>query len=258
MDFILQTIFNQVIKESEQKLNTPGRPLHGADKRFDLLLESLGSVAKHNPKLVIDSLMIWRKSHSTTTQAITIILVRALIEIVNRTNMGAHPDLSVKLEEMIFNQIMANTSDFFLFSELLGHLSFWRFENVKRKYISLIDKNLGSESQLEIILKSMKYLRLRLYPENHLDETVDFIKYLSEFYRDVFSSGLKSVYFELLIYLLTPLSPIVVAEVNIPDWMRACENIYGKSQKMISKGLFSFFFFNYFDCLRVVVSDYRK
>eukprot|EP00158_Paraphelidium_tribonemae_P009948 Partr_v1_DN29008_c0_g1_i2_m58962 putative furry homolog (Drosophila) len=76
----------------------------------------------------------------------------------------------------------------------------------------------------------------RLYPEKDLEETVDFIRYLSEFYRDTFTSNLKSTYSELVIFLLTPLAPIVMAECNIPDWMKAVDLIFQKSLKMMTKG----------------------
>lgn len=53
------------LQDREVDLFLPIRP--GSDPSFDSLLESVGSVSKHCPKLMIDSIMVWRKSKSEST-----------------------------------------------------------------------------------------------------------------------------------------------------------------------------------------------
>ena len=241
MDMVVQILFSQVLQQSEAKLNLGSAAAlkAGSDKDYDMLLQSLGSMAKHSPKIIVDSLMIWRKSHPSAGQngsLLNVVLIRVLVEIVKATNMQLHVDLSMKLEEMIFNQILAGSQEFDLFSELLGQLSVTRFDSIKRRYVSLLDTHAGNEHNLELLFRSMRFLRLKLYPEEHLEETVDFIRYMAELYRDSFNSGLKTCYSDLMINLLTPLAPIVSAECNIPEWGKAMEILLGTCQKAIGKG----------------------
>lgn len=110
----------------------------GSDPLFDQHVKTLGSSAKHQNRVVIDGLMLWRKSQSTTVDSETvrknmeehnvspsmkakdvqtllrerklltsnILLNRALIEVVKHIKTHQFPeDLSEKLEEMALTQL---------------------------------------------------------------------------------------------------------------------------------------------------------
>jgi len=77
-EYALHILFTQFVRLAERKVNSclpPKHPLDkepdiesicgpGVDPAFDKLIGSLGYIARHKPKPVIDSLMIWRKSKS--------------------------------------------------------------------------------------------------------------------------------------------------------------------------------------------------
>jgi hypothetical protein len=77
-EYALHILFTQFVRLAERKVNSclpPNHPLDrepdienicgaGVDPAFDKLIGSLGYIARHKPKPVIDSLMIWRKSKS--------------------------------------------------------------------------------------------------------------------------------------------------------------------------------------------------
>ncbi|KAF8253553.1 hypothetical protein K440DRAFT_236308 [Wilcoxina mikolae CBS 423.85] len=77
-EYALHILFTQFVRLAERKVNSCLPPSHaldkepdienicgpGADPAFDKLIGSLGYIARHKPKPVIDSLMIWRKSKS--------------------------------------------------------------------------------------------------------------------------------------------------------------------------------------------------
>lgn len=77
-EYALHILFTQFVRFAERKINTclpPNHPLDiephieticgaGVDPAFDKLIGSLGYIARHKPKPVIDSVMFWRKSKS--------------------------------------------------------------------------------------------------------------------------------------------------------------------------------------------------
>ncbi|KAF9115659.1 Cell morphoproteinsis protein PAG1 [Mortierella sp. AM989] len=149
-EFALKMLFTQFVKMAEAKLNAMVHlPLQdtepdmlsqlkqGFDPKFDKLLESLGSVARHRPKPVIDCVMLWRKgkivdaSEDSSTKSSSgewsvnfkfrdpkmvikerksvvslFIMSRSLIEIVKQVQKDTLPDeLGFRLEETIFSQL---------------------------------------------------------------------------------------------------------------------------------------------------------
>lgn len=146
-EYAFQILFTQFVSVAERKMtNVLSYSIDrepdlatlmgpGVDPAFDKLLRSLGYIARHKPKVVIDSVMVWRKSKSESndnplpklsgdimTQAARskeaasvlvqrrslvsiFILCRALIEIIKQVPADAlGEDLSNKLEDTIFNQ----------------------------------------------------------------------------------------------------------------------------------------------------------
>ncbi|CCE79376.1 Piso0_001435 [Millerozyma farinosa CBS 7064] len=75
-EYTLHIIFTQFVRHAERKLNMcleysllEEPPIfdilsEGVDPQFDKILASLGYIARHKPKPVIDSVMFWRKSKS--------------------------------------------------------------------------------------------------------------------------------------------------------------------------------------------------
>ncbi|KAL7273120.1 Cell morphogenesis protein PAG1 [Rhizina undulata] len=77
-EYALHILFTQFVRVAERKINSclpPNHPLDtephiericgaGVDPSFDKLIGSLGYIARHKPKPVIDSVMFWRKSKS--------------------------------------------------------------------------------------------------------------------------------------------------------------------------------------------------
>ncbi|KAI5787397.1 cell morphogenesis N-terminal-domain-containing protein [Pyronema domesticum] len=158
-EYALQILFTQFVRLAERKVNSclpPNHPLDkepdiesicgpGVDPAFDKLIGSLGYIARHKPKPVIDSLMIWRKSKSDAaamsrqepgtqrhmlprrntepnggmdatikestlvadrrTTVAIYILCRVLIEVIGQTTLDRVTEDMAKLEGIIFNQL---------------------------------------------------------------------------------------------------------------------------------------------------------
>ncbi|KAJ3319284.1 Cell morphogenesis protein PAG1, partial [Blyttiomyces sp. JEL0837] len=245
----------------------------GADAEFDGLLKGLGSVARHSPKLLIDSVMVWRKSKSERSSADDVpssapaifrkkemenfikerkslvsnfILCRALIEIVGRLNKDTlSEELGAKLEDMVFGQLR-NTdpeltfrspnryANMDFFSQFVGTLSVIRFANVNEAS----DPSSNSavrDLKVELLIRCMRYLSLKIYPQDALDETATFLQIFAEKFHDSHNARIKHAYAELFIELLEPIAAVATAEVNVQGWMEAIEKIYAKASRMVQK-----------------------
>ncbi|KAI9091522.1 cell morphogenesis N-terminal-domain-containing protein [Phlyctochytrium arcticum] len=287
---VLQNVFARFVKAAESKVNTliylqpfdreidlfaPIRP--EADLALDSLLESVGSVAKHCPKLMIDSIMVWRKSKSEASAADSVrnlsvmyphlrgkdlenvlkerkslvanfILCRVLIAIIQRLTRETLPDdLEEKLEDMVIGQLrnadpdlmvksMNRQANFDLFAELVGALSAVRFASVSARFITELSRGAQlKEGKLDLIIRSMRFLKLKIYPMDALEDTADFLQTCGELFQHAHSSRIKQAYADVFVQLLNPIAAIATAEVNLPAWMKTVELIFPKANKMLSK-----------------------
>lgn len=276
----------------------------GVDPQFDKIVASLGYIARHKPKPVIDSVMFWRKSkaeaassfaqalESATTAAkqhndhksshshggsrvvdvdvvsqearenaihadkkslISIyILCRVLMDIVNQTPpqiLG--DDLSEKLEEIVYKQLKTadshtlshnniRRSNWNLFAELLGEMSRDRFASVGDRFIADLEKLPDSppketEANARLIVVGMKFLKLKLYPMDSLEESAEFLESIAKFFGRSQSQTLKIAYSDVLTQILMPLAGPATAELNHPVWSRAIELLYSKASQMMQK-----------------------
>ncbi|KAK3819569.1 MAG: cell morphogenesis N-terminal-domain-containing protein, partial [Benniella sp.] len=327
-EFALKMLFTQFVKTAEAKLNSMIHlPLQdsepdilsplkqGVDPKFDKLLESLGSVARHRPKPVIDCVMLWRKgkieslddpsakpssyvarsfvsrSHRNNQDNAYLtfggrplfrrgewsinfkfrdpkavvkerksivslfIMSRALIEIVRQVQKDSLPDeLGSRLEETVFNQLESvdpefiqrssnRTANMNVLVELMGSLSNVRFATVSDRFIAELEKyktgvpvkDKDREQRMEMLIRGMRYLNLKLYPMECLQETADFLQSCAGFFKMARGIRIKHAYAELFVQLLTPVAKVPLAEVNHPDWSKTVELLYPKARKMINK-----------------------
>ncbi|KAF9931130.1 Cell morphogenesis protein PAG1 [Linnemannia zychae] len=296
-EFALKMLFTQFVKMAEAKLNAMVQiPLQdtepdilsplkqGIDPKFDKLLASLGSIARHRPRPVIDCVMLWRKSKieslddnakSTSgdwsmnfkfrdpktvikerkSVVSLFIMSRSLIEIVKQVQKDTLPDeLGFRLEEIVFSQLenvdpefvqrSANrTANMNALVELLGSLSNVRFVTVSDRFIAELEKYKNGtpvkdkeiELRMEMLIRSMRYLNLKLYPMDCLDDTADFLQSCAGFFKLARGIRIKHAYAELFVQLLTPVAKVALAEVNHPNWSKTVELIFPKARKMINK-----------------------
>ncbi|KAG0303961.1 Cell morphogenesis protein PAG1 [Dissophora globulifera] len=297
-EFALKMLFTQFVKMAEAKLNAMVHlPLQdtepdilsplkqGVDPKFDKLLESLGSVARHRPKPVIDCVMLWRKGKIESPDDPSIksasgdwsanfkfrdpktvikerklvvslfIMSRSLIEIVRQVQKDTLPDeLGFRLEETVFSQLenvdpefiqrsSNRTANMNVLVELMGSLSNVRFATVSDRFIAELEKyktgvpvkDKDREQRMEMLIRGMRYLNLKLYPMDSLEETADFLQSCATFFKLARGIRIKHAYAELFVQLLTPVAKVALAEVNHPNWSKTVELIYPKARKMTHK-----------------------
>jgi hypothetical protein len=176
-----------------------------------------------------------------------------LIEIIKRLTPGLLPDdLGENLEEIVFNQLKKaepdaikrsknRTASMNLFAELIGELSNIRFASVSDRFIAELEKfnsqTIMKERQahIEMLIKGMRYLKIKIYPLDALEETADFLSSCATFFKNAHGAKVKHAYANLFIQLLLPIAEVAVAEVNFPSWANAVDLMYPRAMKMTLK-----------------------
>ncbi|ODV90814.1 hypothetical protein CANCADRAFT_57243 [Tortispora caseinolytica NRRL Y-17796] len=185
------------------------------------------------------------------------ILCRVLLEVIRQAPpevLGT--ELSEKLEEIIFRQLrdtdpesLASSASYranwTLFAQLLGEMSERRFASTSDYFIAELEKPVRAdinkeatkmnESNIEVLIYGMRYLKLKIYPPEAFDETVDFLSCMAEFFSVSHGRKIKQAYATILHHLLFPVSTIITLEANNPTWIKATEIIYVKTQSMVTK-----------------------
>ncbi|KAI9139236.1 cell morphogenesis N-terminal-domain-containing protein [Paraphysoderma sedebokerense] len=193
--FVLAQVLDEYTKISNEKIEVImhqstdreidlGRYLKpGVDTAFDTILKSVGSLAKHAPKLIVDSLTSWRetvidsnsisasnskifKGDAAKTKgplkevrmlAANIIFSRVLIEVIRHMKADTlNKGTGDAIAELAFAQFRNANPDvvkgslnwqtnFNYFSEVIGGLSDLRFTSASDRYVSELSKMLNSQ-----------------------------------------------------------------------------------------------------------------
>ncbi|ORY25725.1 putative cell polarity protein [Naematelia encephala] len=182
------------------------------------------------------------------------VLNRALIEMIKTVPRDAiGEDLGMSLEQNAFNTYRAEKLDENAqFShrkavsnmqiELLGELSTTRFLTVSDRFTRELSMHATSaqptkdtEIRIEHLLRAMRHLKLRVYPENELEMSSEFINQLAAFFANAHGQTLKCAYAETLTALLHPVIEAATAEVNHPMWSKAIGIILSRALAMAQK-----------------------
>ena len=97
------------------------------------------------------------------------------------------------------------------FAEVIGHLSSIRFGTVTDKFIQELSNNNSAtmkETKAEMLIKCMRFLKLKIYPMDSLEETADFLHILSEFFANAHNVRVKNAYADVLVDLLEPIAAV--------------------------------------------------
>ncbi|KAJ2903835.1 Cell morphogenesis protein PAG1, partial [Coemansia aciculifera] len=272
----------------------------GADVIFDRTLEKLGMLARRRPRVIIELLLVWRKTTIDATDeyplegtgnasmadgtrlqqppppaalsrahyiikerkslASVYILCRALSAVVEQLEAShLDGDLGDRLEELVFGQVkQVNPANLRrsqnrrqiqdLYARLIGQISDIRFASMSDRFIAELERipMVGSGSggggsgsgdeRIVVLLHNMRFLRLRVFPIDALEESSAFLLSCAKFYsRTSGSLRLKHAWATLLTELLMPMAAVVDVEVNLPELVQALDIIFAKAMKMAPK-----------------------
>jgi len=339
-EYALHHLFNAFISQAEQKINQcitdRGQPEArvelvcgpAVDPAFDQLIAALGHIARHKPKPLIDTIMLWRKAKSeeaakqrtqllharhampqsqtqfsshphpqlamsrrnteplhhlehpasasvsshpdmlalqqTVTQAeqrstvSTYILCRVLVEIMTQADLhNLTFDMADRLLGLFYGQLSTvdpelvdisplNLANWTIYSQLLGVLSGLIFEHVQEKFIidlKIIDTHLSIKNQYNrdheakgaLLIRALRYLKLKSYPEEAWDRTCDFMQSLAKLFNSAHGQPIKYAYCQVLRELLLHIASRVTIEINAPKWKTVVDLLRQRASVLISK-----------------------
>ncbi|KAJ2612611.1 Cell morphogenesis protein PAG1 [Coemansia sp. RSA 1365] len=182
------------------------------------------------------------------------ILCRALSAVVNQLDQShLHGDLGDRLEELVFGQIKQVNPETLrrsqnrrviqdLYARLIGRISEIRFASMSDRFIAELERipmvggGASSDERIVVLLHNMRFIKLRVFPIDALEEGSAFLLSCAKFYsRTSGSLRLKHAWATLLTELLMPIASVVDAEVNIPELVQAIDIVYAKAMKMAAK-----------------------
>ncbi|KAK5961677.1 Tao3p PWA37_001049 [Arxiozyma heterogenica] len=178
------------------------------------------------------------------------ILCRVLIEIVKQSPHDSDEHINNKLEEIIFAQLkitdplsvsssIIKSSNWNSFAKILGCMSEYHFVSVSDKFIAELEKfpsliPIEDEPYVHLLVLGMRYLKLKHYPIDNFEQSMDFLKSISKFFARTENVSIRIAYADVTTQLLLSLADVVTVEINHPTWIEAMELLYKCSKTLIS------------------------
>lgn len=110
-----------------------------------------------------------------------------------------------------------------------------RFTRELSKYASSAQPTKEAEARIEHLLRGMRHLKLKVYPEDDLEMSAEFIQQLAAYFANTHGQNLKCAYAETFTALLHPVIETATAEVNHPMWSKAIAIILARALAMMAK-----------------------
>ncbi|KAF2871432.1 cell morphogenesis N-terminal-domain-containing protein [Massariosphaeria phaeospora] len=332
-EYALHHLFNAFVAQADDKIRQcrtdRGQPEArvekvcgpGVDSNFDQLITALGHVARHKPKPLIDTIMMWRKNKSEeaahlrgrlanarqatslpssvhlprrntepsqvftegqaapppssgpehmlmlqqevthaeqTSTVSTYMLCRILLEILTQTDLQClTTDMAERLLSLFYGQLNAvdpdqvedsplNNANWVMYGQLLGALSDFMFDNVQEKFIAdlrIVDSQSSVKGQLNreteqkgaMIVRGMRHLRVRTYPENAWDSTCDFMLSFAKLFANAHGQTIKYAYCQVLRELLLRIAIRATTELGLPIWRTVVDIMRQRVSLLLSK-----------------------
>ncbi|RFU32893.1 hypothetical protein B7463_g3440, partial [Scytalidium lignicola] len=198
-------------------------------------------------------------AHAERRSTVSIyILCRVLIEVIGQSTLASiTPEMEDKLEGIIYGQLkyidpdgLLNSplrlANWYLFGQLLGVMSEVNFEKLSDRYIADLEKlqrelviksptNRESDGKMEMVLGGMRYLRIKIYPEDAWDQSCDFMISLGRLFSQSRGHRLKYAYCQILDILLSPIAAKANTELNMPKWTQVVQTISPRLALMFAK-----------------------
>ncbi|KAF2736143.1 cell morphogenesis protein-like protein [Polyplosphaeria fusca] len=330
-EYALHHLFNSFVEQADQKINRcmtdRGQPEArveqvcgpGVDANFDQLIAALGHIARHKPKPMIDTIMLWRKAKSedATAQRVrlanarqanslppsvlprrnteplhatdgqthapalsgpehmitlqqtvaqaeqrstvsTYILCRVLIEIMTQTDLQYLTlEMADRLLGLFYGQLNTvdpdqvedsslNHANWVIYGQLLGVLSELVFDSVQERFVAdlkHIDNQSSAKGQFNreleakgaLLVRGMRYMRVKSYPEDAWERTCDFMLSLAKLFANVHGQTIKYAYCQILKELFLRIASGATTELNHPKWRAVIETIKPRMSLLLSK-----------------------
>lgn len=185
------------------------------------------------------------------------LLCRVLIEVYNQTNEASLTlSMAAKLEDIIFGQLKQMDSEqlistykqanWHIYCQLLGAMSRISFQSVARRFTSEL-RMLHNEASIKsavtkeadgriaLLVKAMKYVRVKTEPEHAWDEACRFLHELADFFANSHGPHIKFAYCQTLAELLFPIAASGSLFLSTLQWKEFLNVVNTRLSRMLTK-----------------------
>ncbi|KAF2672184.1 hypothetical protein BT63DRAFT_369466, partial [Microthyrium microscopicum] len=166
------------------------------------------------------------------------LLCRVLMEVFTQSTLQAvTPEIADRLEDIIYKQLSNSDpemltdspfrqSNWIIFSQLLGKMSELDFDRIVPRFINDLSRMQLSapkvqgdrESRAVLVIRGMRYIKVRFQPETAWDKTCDFLSALATIYATASGTYVKYAFTDLFKELLLPIAAGATSQLNVPKW----------------------------------------
>ncbi|KAF2677150.1 cell morphogenesis protein-like protein [Lentithecium fluviatile CBS 122367] len=188
----------------------------------------------------------------------TYILCRVLIEIMNQTNLqNLTTDMAERLLSLFYGQLNTvdpeqveeshlNHANWVVYSQLLGVLSGLIFDSVQERFIADL-KSVDSQSSVKVqfnrdvelkgalLVRGMRYLKVRTTPGDPWDSTCDFMLSAAKLFANSHGQTIKYAYCQVLRELLLQIASSASSVLSMPKWKHVAEVMKARCALLLSK-----------------------
>jgi hypothetical protein len=188
----------------------------------------------------------------------TYILCRVLIEIMTQTDLqNLTFEMADRLLGLFYGQLSTvdpdlveisplNLANWTIYSQLLGVLSGLIFEQVQERFIvdlRVVDGHLAVKNQYNrdhelkgaLLIRALRYLRVKSYPEDTWDRTCDFMMSMAKLFTSAHGQPIKYAYCQVLRELLLRIASRATIELNTPKWKAVIEMMKQRAAILLGK-----------------------
>jgi hypothetical protein len=188
----------------------------------------------------------------------TYILCRVLIEIITQTDLQCLSiEMADRLLGLFYGQLNTvdpdqvedsplNHANWVIYGQLLGVLSELTFDNVQEKFITdlrVVDTqssvkgqyNRDLEAKGALLVRGMRYLRVKTYPEDAWERTCDFMYSLAKLFANVHGPTIKYAYCQILREFLLRIASKATVELSMPKWRVVVDTTKPRLSLLLSK-----------------------
>jgi hypothetical protein len=199
---------------------------------------------------------VWQAEQRSTVS--TYILCRVLAEILTQTDLQSlNFEMADRLLALFYTQLSTVDPDqveesplykanWVIYARLLGVLSELIFINVQEKFIAdlrNVEQQLSVKGQISrdlevrgaLLVRGMRYLRVKAQPEDAWDHTCDFMLSLAKLFVNVHGQTIKYAYCQILRELLIRIASRTTVELSRSKWRAVVETMKPRLTLLLSK-----------------------
>lgn len=188
----------------------------------------------------------------------TYILCRVLIEIMTQTDLqNLTLDMADRLLLLFYGQLSAfdpdlvdisplNLANCTIFSQLLGVLSGLIPEHVQDKFLTdlkHVDTQMSQKNQYNrdteakgvLLIRALRYMKVKTYPEEAWDRTCDFMFSLAKLFTNAHGQPIKYKYCQVLRELFVRIASQATIEINSLKWKPVIDMMKQRTAVLLGK-----------------------